>query len=421
VSRLLKDVLTYSGSKYFCLCTRKLNDTTQIHTLYPFMMSGQSVSTPLTHEDYTIGWVCALSKEGTAARAMLEVERPKLIKPMGDPNGYRFGSIGKHNIVIGTLPKGKIGTNPAATVATAMLTTFTSIKFLLLVGIGGGVPLKVRLGDVVVSTPLETYPGVVQWDMGKKSSDGKFIRTGALQGPEFGLLTALSQLMSDHEMKGSKIPEYLTRMGKDWPQLAAKYLKHDTLQDVLYRPEYSHVKSAATNEDIDLNRAGHEKKDGVGHEEGDEGEEEKNKGDEWVIDKGENDGEEEEYDEEKDVESCKHCDKTKEVKRKGRDMKVHYGLIASGNSVIKDAQERDKINKDLGGNVLCFEMEAAGILTNRPCLVIRGICDYADTHKNKAWQEHAAAVAAAFAKEFLHELDPQDVQDVEELPVIKGT
>jgi nucleoside phosphorylase len=97
------------------------------------------------------------------------------------------------------------------------------------------------------------------------------------------------------------------------------------------------------------------------------------------------------------------------VKKKPRDMCVHYGLIASGNKVIKDAGFRDKLNKDLGGDVLCVEMEAAGLMNNFPCVVIRGICDYADSHKNKAWQEHAAAAAAAFAKELLGYIQPIEI------------
>ena len=82
-------------------------------------------------------------------------------------------------------------------------------------------------------------------------------------------------------------------------------------------------------------------------------------------------------------------------------MRVHYGLIASGNQVIKSAVFRDRLNKDLGGDVLCVEMEAAGLMNNFPCIVIRGICDYADSHKNKTWQPYAAATAAACAKELL--------------------
>jgi hypothetical protein len=48
-------------------------------------------------------------------------------------------------------------------------------------------------------------------------------------------------------------------------------------------------------------------------------------------------------------------------------------------------------------------MEAAGLMDSFPCLVIRGICNYADSRKNKRWREYAAAAAAAaaYAKEIL--------------------
>ncbi|KAJ5984630.1 hypothetical protein N7481_006729 [Penicillium waksmanii] len=78
---------------------------------------------------------------------------------------------------------------------------------------------------------------------------------------------------------------------------------------------------------------------------------------------------------------------------------IHYGLIASGNKVVKDAETRDHLGAKY--NILCFEMEAAGIMNAVPSLVIRGICDYADSHKNKLWQEYACATAAAYAKMLL--------------------
>jgi nucleoside phosphorylase len=87
---------------------------------------------------------------------------------------------------------------------------------------------------------------------------------------------------------------------------------------------------------------------------------------------------------------------------------VHYGTIASGNQVMRDGVTRDKISSGLGG-VLCFEMEAAGLMNNFPCLVIRGICDYADSHKNKRWQAYAAATAAACAKEVLSVIPAAEV------------
>jgi nucleoside phosphorylase len=103
--------------------------------------------------------------------------------------------------------------------------------------------------------------------------------------------------------------------------------------------------------------------------------------------------------------NCDRCSKKMLVEREPRTeeelVQVHYGTIASSNSLIRDGVERDKIYEDLGGNILCFEMEAAGLMNNFPCLVIRGICDYADSHKNKRWQPFAAATAAAYAKELL--------------------
>ena len=91
-------------------------------------------------------------------------------------------------------------------------------------------------------------------------------------------------------------------------------------------------------------------------------------------------------------------------------MTIHYGTIASGNQVMKDAAERDRVSGELGG-VLCFEMEAAGLMNSFPCLVIRGISDYADTHKNYKWQAHAAGTAAAYAKELLSVIPPAEVMN----------
>ena len=47
-----------------------------------------------------------------------------------------------------------------------------------------------------------------------------------------------------------------------------------------------------------------------------------------------------------------------------------------------------------------------------PCVVIRGICDYADSHKNKIWQPYAAATAAAYAKELLRVIPGQAVMNL---------
>jgi nucleoside phosphorylase len=335
-----------------------------------------------THDDYTVGWICALSKEQTAATAMLDKRHGDLPNPPHDSNTYTLGSIGKHNIVIACLPEGRYGTNAAANVVTLLAGTFPSVRTCLMVGIGGGIPSnKVRLGDVVVGRPEGQFPGVVQWDMGKEKQDGEFERTGTLDNPPKALLTALAKLKTDNELSGSKIPLYLDALKKRYPKAAERYLRSDSLVDICFKASYDHVTPVQSGRNSKRNN-------------------------------GDDDDEEEEGDEDEEDEedNCQFCDKSKEVKRNPRDMQVHYGLIASGNQVIKDAKSRNKLNKDLGGNVLCIEMEAAGIVNNFPCLVIRGICDYSDSHKNKAWQEHAAAVAAAYAKELLLIVQPNEVQ-----------
>lgn len=87
---------------------------------------------------------------------------------------------------------------------------------------------------------------------------------------------------------------------------------------------------------------------------------------------------------------------------------IHYGLIASGNQLMKDAHIRDMLIKEK--DVLCFEMEAAGLMNHFPCLVIWGICDYSDSHKNKEWQGFAAMMAAAYAKDLLYQIAPDTVE-----------
>jgi nucleoside phosphorylase len=295
----------------------------------------------LRHEDYTVGWVCALSVELAAAQEMLD-ERHKT-PPSGayDTNIYTCGRIGEHNVVIACLPEGQTDTHSAAAVAAQMRLAFISTRFGLMVGIGGGVPSEeadVRLGDVVVSKPHKVYGGVVQYDSGKATPSG-FERTGSLDTPPTILLNAVANLRANHFRGKCRLAEYLCKLERlpDFTREAAG-------PDTLFAAMYNH-KGPAT---------------------------------------------------------CRQCDTSYLADREPRrqELVVHYGTIASGNQVMRSATERDRVSAELGG-VLCFEMEAAGLMNNFPCLVIRGICDYADSHKNKRWQPYAAATAASYAKELL--------------------
>jgi len=102
-----------------------------------------------------------------------------------------------------------------------------------------------------------------------------------------------------------------------------------------------------------------------------------------------------EYDQVIENATCSQCDIGRLIDREPRlleDPFIHYGLIASGDQVMKHGGTRERLRKEL--DVLCFEMEAAGLIDDFPCLVVRGVCDYTDSHKNKLWQGYAAATAA---------------------------
>jgi nucleoside phosphorylase len=303
----------------------------------------------LRREEYTVGWVCALAVELAAAQEMLDDEHDTPPCDAYDTNIYSCGRVGEHNVVIACLPEGRIGTNSAAAVAMQMKSTFESIRFGLMVGIGGGVPgeeADVRLGDVVVSKPHKVHGGVVQYDL-KKSIPNGFERTGFLDAPPTALLNAVANLRAKHIRGRSQLLEHLAKLDS-----LPVFARDAAGPDVLFEAKYNH-KGGAT---------------------------------------------------------CGKCSKNSAVVRAARKQMVvvHHGTIASGNLLMRDAAERDRISKDLGG-VLCFEMEAAGLMNTFQCLVIRGVCDYADSHKNKSWQAYAAGTAAAYAKELLSVLPVAEV------------
>ncbi|KAI1022170.1 hypothetical protein LB504_007299 [Fusarium proliferatum] len=72
-------------------------------------------------------------------------------------------------------------------------------------------------------------------------------------------------------------------------------------------------------------------------------------------------------------------------------------------TVMKSANDRDHIAKQM--QVLGFEMESVGVWEVFPCVVIKSVCDYADSHKSKDWQPYAAACASSYTKAFLRYWD----------------
>ncbi|KAL2822881.1 hypothetical protein BJX63DRAFT_426718 [Aspergillus granulosus] len=311
------------------------------------------------HDDYTVACICALPLEMAAAKMMLDEIHPTLPQPETDHNAYTLGNIGSYNVVVACLPSGIYGTTSAAIVLAQMLPTFPFLRFALMVGIGGGVPNRntdIRLGDVVVSMPTATSGGVIQYDHGKTLCDGRLHRTGSLNKPPQYLLTAISQMRSDTMAESSRT----SRIKKD---IAEMLHQHQQNHEQFRRP--------ATD---------------------------------WLFRSS--------YDHKSNVPDCSLCDDSELVARTPRETvepKIHYGLIASGNQVMKNARTRDFVAKEIG--ILCFEMEAAGLMDQLPCLVIRGICDYCDSHKQKGWQGYAALAAAVYAKKLLSVVPILAIQD----------
>jgi nucleoside phosphorylase len=284
-----------------------------------------------------VGWICALKLELDASLKMFDIIHERGFGHGSDHNLYILGRIGNFNVVLTCLPMGQYGSITAAIVATRMMSKFPNIKIGLMVGIGGGLPNKlndIRLGDVAVSKPGKLHGGVVQYEMGKFTTEG-FEATGYLSPPPERLLVAVNMM-----------PPHGTPLGDlHCPVVPYPGEKHDRL----YKSEYKHV--------------------GV-----------------------------------EDNTACQHCDVQQLIERGAGNREtvgphVFYGTIASGNAVIKDAFARDKLIQR--HSILCFEMEAAGLMNSSfPCLVIRGISDYADSHKNDG-QPHTPVTFCVQCQEIL--------------------
>jgi nucleoside phosphorylase len=302
---------------------------------------------------YTVAWICPLAIERAAAESMLSEIHEAPTQTLGDDNIYTFGAIGGHNVVIAGLSDQ--GLTAANTVALQMLRTFgEGLRLRMLVGIGGGIPGRgrdIRLGDVVISKPDGTSGGVIQTDRGKQEHDG-FRRTGQLNRPPRAMLQALEKLMATHERCEPMMKSYIAEALEKNERMRPRY-RIPSSKDVLFHPNYTHK------------------------------------------------------DRDRECTACcsingKNCVFEQEPRTEPR---LWLGNIASSNAVMKNGKMRDQALQEF--DVLCFEMEAAGLMNDGfSCLVIRGIADYADSHKSTEWQRYAALTAAACAKELLLQVPP---------------
>jgi nucleoside phosphorylase len=313
-----------------------------------------------SRKDYTVGIICALEFESVAVQATFDEEHGRVHTSTWDGNVYDFGRIHEHHVVVACLSEAVYANVDTATVAADMVRSFP-IKLLLTVGIGGGVwndRSDIRLGDIVVSQrrPDGSH---VQRDSDVQEWNGVTPRTGLLNQYRQPLPDALQSLERTLAVKDGQVAANIADMLSVHPRMDKMFRHQGQENDELFLAGYRHA------------------------------------------------GED----------TCADCDRSHLVHNRTHRIhdgpRIHYGNIASVFSddlVLTYAPSRDHTAKEQG--ILCFEMEAADLMDGFPCVVIRGISDYADSHRNKRWQGYAAATAAAYAKALLMCIPVADITTV---------
>ncbi|XHG06576.1 hypothetical protein AWENTII_009765 [Aspergillus wentii] len=331
---------------------------------------------PKTRDEFEIAIICALVHEADAVEALFDETYDSLSrtygKQSGDANTYTNGRIGQHNVVLCYMPGMGIGN--AASVASSLRVSYTKIKLALVVGICGGVPFpsggkaEIFLGDIIVSD------SVIQYDFGRQYPDG-FQRKAdvkeTLGRPIREIRTLLSALQTRRTRKEfqGRIAQHLKTLeaeaGMEYGYPGAKY-------DILFEASSRHKHYQSNSNgcicfDCKLS-------------------------DDPVCDDALR----------SDCTSLQ-CEgrPVYRSRRLGESTtpSIHFGTIASASTVMKSGEHRDRLAGIEG--IIGFEMEGAGVWDNMPCIIIKGVCDYADSHKNKKWQDYSAATGACAAKAFL--------------------
>ncbi|PKK50863.1 hypothetical protein CI102_4204, partial [Trichoderma harzianum] len=337
---------------------------------------------PSHRRDFQIAIICALSLEYDAATLIVDEfwdqNGKQYGRTSGDTNIYRNGRIGMHNVVLMLLPN--MGKAAVAGSAASLRTSYSNLRIAFLVGVCGGVPIlgthEALLGDVAIGE------AIIQYDVGRQYP-GEFIpkeTAVATQSlPNKDIRTLLAYFKSD--------------TGKaDLRQNTARHLKALQGAAVLKNYQYSYRYPGFSEDKLFVATYRHKHRGGPS---------------------GDPCCETESYCDNAAQSSCSElgCDEKKLVQRhrleRKRDLSweeaqcpdIFIGRVASADTVMKSGDHRDQIAKQY--NIIAFEMEGAGLWDECPCIVVKGICDYSDSHKNKIWQPFAAATAAAAVKAML--------------------
>lgn len=343
-------------------------------------MSAASADIPHSRDDFEVAIVCALKCEADAVIALFDKtwdDRTHDLRPSlsEDKHEYTFGRIWRHNVVVVRLPN--MGKREASSAVAAMHPTFRNMQLCLVVGVCGVAPCtkdgsEILLGDVVIST----Y--VIESDRGRQYDD-IFTRTdnweGNLSRPAQQIQGILGRLELDYHQEQliERMRGYLSKL-----QSQKKIYAYPGREfDHLYPTDYTHMHRAP-----DTCSECREVDGAPGHT--------------CATAK---------------VTSCADlgCETSHLIPRERRSeptvsegqASVWFGRFASGDQVIKSATHRQRLHDK--EKVIGFEMEGSGAWEHFPTVIIKSGCDYADSHKNKTWQNYCAGTAAACTKAFLDE------------------
>ncbi|THY02774.1 purine and uridine phosphorylase [Aureobasidium pullulans] len=333
-----------------------------------------------TRAKFEVAIICALPLEASAVVDLFDEhyddEHDIYGKQEGDFNAYSTGRIGQHDIVLAHMPG--MGKSSAASVASGLRSSFTGIKLALIVGICGAVPIPspnkpIILGDVIISN------SVIEFDFGRQYPDHFERKSGAkdtLGRPNSDIRALLNKLevRRVREKLGEKILQNLAYLRERID--TARY--PGVNQDRLFAATHRHMHRGEFSSRDCLCSMARSHSDPVCKK---------------ALESS------------CDVLECnllavlENPARRKRLDAEAPTPLVHIGTIGSASTVMKSAEHRDLIAQ--GDNIIAFDMEGAGVWDNLPCIIIKGVCDYADSHKNKHWQDYAAATAASAAKAFL--------------------
>ncbi|KAH7124739.1 nucleoside phosphorylase domain-containing protein, partial [Dactylonectria macrodidyma] len=342
------------------------------------------VSPPPSRDKFEIAIACALPLEYNAVALLIDhfwdKDSDTYGRAVGDMNTYATGRIGAFDVVLVLLPSmGKVN---AASAAASLRSSYPGLRLVLLTGICGGVPgletgKEMLLGDVVISK------SVLQYDLGRRYPDGFSIR----DTNEVKLMKSVRNFVSifetDHARKAleiraaallERIQNYTTER-----QSECIYQYLGGTSDKLFQASYRHKHHAP----LECLCAGcHESLDAVCDESRKMSCEELGCDNHYVVWR-------------------ERLEMKQQLEREGRLKEaqapsIFVGCVGSGDTVLKSGNDRDRIAKRHG--ILAFAMEGVGFWDDVPCIIVKGVCDYADSHKNKNWQNFAAATAACVAR-----------------------